>query len=74
MKFKTKNRKKRTGAAVIEMAICLPVSVFMVFGTIELTGAIFLKQTLTSAAHEGALAGMRVGTTDLRLLQRQVDD
>ena len=53
-----KHRNKRLGAAIVEMAICLPVIVLLTYGTIELAGGLFLKQTLTSAAHEGALAGM----------------
>jgi len=70
MKFKTKKRHQRTGAAVIEMAICLPVLFLLVFGTVELTGSIFLKQTLTSAAHEGALFGMKVGSSEQDIIDR----
>ena len=54
-----KHRNKRLGAAIVEMAICLPVIVLLTYGTIELAGGLFLKQTLTSAAHEGALAGIK---------------
>jgi len=70
MKFRTKNRNQRTGAAIIEMAICMPVLVLLVYGTIELTGSIFLKQTLTSAAHEGALFGMKVGASEEGIRER----
>ena len=48
---------------MVEMAICLPVFVLLVFGTIEVNEAIFRKQTLTSAAHEGALLGMKQAAT-----------
>ncbi|MFK7768355.1 MAG: TadE/TadG family type IV pilus assembly protein [Mariniblastus sp.] len=60
----------RKGAAIIEMAICLPVLLLIVFGTIELSTSIFLKQTLTSAAHEGALTGMRVNATEQQIIDR----
>ncbi len=48
---------------MVEMAICLPLFVFLVFGTVEINEAIFRKQTMTSAAHEGALLGMKSATT-----------
>lgn len=53
----------RRGAALLEMAVCLPLFVLLVWGTVEVNDAIFKKQTLTSAAHEGALLGTRPGTT-----------
>ena len=64
------------------MAICLPVLVLMTWGTIETSSSIFQRQTLTSAAHEGALTGMRRGSseTEIRnriaviLKSRQLDD
>ena len=42
----------------------------MVWGTIEVAGSIFMKQTLTSAAHEGALAGMRMNATETEILDK----
>ena len=42
----------------------------MVWGTIEVSGSIFLKQTLTSAAHEGALTGMRLNSTETGVLNK----
>ena len=65
-----KHRNKRLGAAIVEMAICLPVIVLLTFGTIELASGLFLKQTLTSAAHEGALAGMRLDATEAIVRER----
>ena len=65
-----KHRNKRLGAAIVEMAICLPVIVLLTYGTIELAGGLFLKQTLTSAAHEGALAGMRLDATEAIVRER----
>ena len=44
----------RSGAAVIELAVCLPVIVLLVAGAIECCGMIFLKQTVCAAAYEGA--------------------
>lgn len=63
-------RNRQTGAAIVELAVCLPVLVLMVWGTIEVAGSIFMKQTLTSAAHEGALAGMRMNATETEILDK----
>ena len=67
-------RKKSTtrtrGAAIVELAVCLPVLVVMVWGSIEVSGSIFMKQTLTSAAHEGALTGMRQNATESEILAK----
>lgn len=45
---------KSRGVAATELAVCLPVVVLLVVGTIEACSAIFLKQSLTVAAYEGA--------------------
>ncbi|GIW98610.1 MAG: hypothetical protein KatS3mg111_1943 [Pirellulaceae bacterium] len=47
-------RKKRTGAATVELAIFLPLLVILTFGAIELTSLIYLKQRLLTAAYEAA--------------------
>ena len=65
---KTYNR--RNGSAVVELAICLPIVMGLVWGTIELSNSIFLKQTITSAAHEGALAGTSHATLESEIRNR----
>ena len=59
-----------TGAVILEMAACLPVMLLLVFGCLELNSSIFLSQTLTSAAHEGALVGLRQNATEADVLSR----
>ena len=48
----------RVGAAVVEAAICLPVLVLILFGTIETCNMLFVSQSLKIVAFEGS----RVGT------------
>ncbi len=50
---KNRNPKRRRGVAAVEFAVCLPVLVFVVLGTIEVSNAIFLRQGLAIAAYEG---------------------
>jgi len=45
---------KRRGVAVSELAVCMPVLVIVVLGTIESCAMIFLQQSLSIAAYEGA--------------------
>jgi Flp pilus assembly protein TadG len=44
----------RRGVAASELAVCLPVLVLLVLAMIEACTMIFLKQSLTIAAYEGA--------------------
>ena len=48
-----RRRQERSGAAVVEFAVCLPILMVMILGSIEATSAIFLKQSLVAAAYEG---------------------
>ncbi|MEO1616032.1 MAG: TadE family protein [Planctomycetota bacterium] len=50
---------KRRGAAAVEFAVCLPVIVLLVFGSIEASSFIFLKQSLSVACYEGAREGAK---------------
>lgn len=48
-------RRRRTrGAATVETAICLPLFIIIVFGTIECCNLMFLRQGVLQAAYEGA--------------------
>ncbi|MEL6105168.1 MAG: TadE family protein [Planctomycetota bacterium] len=45
-------RKRRRGAAVVEFAVCVPIVVLLVFGSIEASSFIFLKQSLHVSCYE----------------------
>ena len=47
-------RRHRTGVAAMEAAVSLPILVVLVFGSMEIANAIFLKQSLNMAAYEAA--------------------
>ncbi|MEM7477200.1 MAG: TadE family protein [Planctomycetota bacterium] len=64
------HRASRSGIATIECLICLPVLLTITFGTIELCAAMFLKETLTIAAYEGARVGVQSGGTDAEAISR----
>ncbi len=57
------HRRRRRGVAAVELAVCLPVIVLLVLGTIEACSMIFLKQSLSVAAYEGARTAIIPGKT-----------
>ena len=51
----------RRGVAATELAICMPVIVLIVIATIEACAMIFLQQSLSVAAYEGARVSLTPG-------------
>lgn len=63
--LKPKNcQRNRRGVAAAEFAVCLPVIVLIVLATIEACTMVFLKQSLSIAAYEGARAGLAQSATN----------
>lgn len=56
------HRGKRRGVAAVEFAVCLPVIILLVFGAIEASSFIFLKQALNVAAYEGIRESIRISS------------
>jgi Flp pilus assembly protein TadG len=54
-------RRRRSGTAAVELAVCLPLMVCIVMGSIEANSVIFLKQRLTWAAYEAARTAITPG-------------
>ena len=52
------------------MAICLPVLFFLTLGTMDLCSLLFLKESVTIAAYEGARQGVGRGKTNNDALTR----
>ncbi|MEQ9410409.1 MAG: TadE/TadG family type IV pilus assembly protein [Fuerstiella sp.] len=58
-----KQSPARRGSACIEAAVTLPLLLTLVFGSIEASNAIFMKQSLTIAAYESAKVLTKSGGT-----------
>jgi hypothetical protein len=56
-------KNKRRGAALVELAVCLPVLVLLVMGVIEACSMIYLRQSLKIAAYEAARVAMVPGSS-----------
>lgn len=60
---KPRDNSSRRGIAATEFAVCLPILMVLVIGTIEACSMIYLKQTLTAAAYEGIRSSLVAGST-----------
>lgn len=49
----------RAGTACVETAVCLPILLILVLGSVEVTNKIFLKQSMATAAYESCRAAIR---------------
>ena len=56
---RNKNGSRRSGAAVVEFAVCLPVILLIVLGSIEAASMLFLRQALVQSAYEGVKVAVR---------------
>jgi Flp pilus assembly protein TadG len=72
---RTKSNSRR-GAALVEFAVCIPVIMLLILGSMEATSAIFVRQSLTTSAYEGVREAVRAGasTADASLRAQAVLD
>ncbi|MEM6471478.1 MAG: TadE/TadG family type IV pilus assembly protein [Planctomycetota bacterium] len=65
-----RHRRSRHGAATVEFAICLPALIALTIGTIDLCSMLFLKESITLAAYEGARRGVGRDRTNADVIAR----
>jgi Flp pilus assembly protein TadG len=59
----TNNHGRRRAMAVVELAVCMPLLVLVLFATIEACSMLHLKQTLKITAFEGVRVGLIPSST-----------
>lgn len=61
-------RRRREGGAAVEAALCFPLIIMLMMGTLEICAGIYLKESLTLCAYEGVRAGIhrRSNAEDVR--------
>lgn len=64
-----RSNTNRKGAAVVEMAIVLPIFVLVSLGIIEFGRAMMVSQLVTNSAREGARLAMLTGSTNIEVEQ-----
>lgn len=62
--------RRRTGAAMVEMALTLPIFFLVVLGIIEFGRAFMVEQVVTNAAREGARHAVLPGVTTAAAQQK----
>lgn len=67
---RTRRAGKRRGVATVEFAIVLPVLMLLTLGTIDVCSVIFLRESATLAAYEGARQGVGRGNTNADVIAR----
>ncbi len=55
---------QRRGAVIVEVALTLPILLYLAFGTVEFGYYFYVKHALEAAAREGARAGIVSGNTN----------
>jgi Flp pilus assembly protein TadG len=60
----------RRGAAVAELAVCLPLLALVVFGSIQACNIVYLKHGVTTAAYEGTLELAKRSATNASVTAR----
>ena len=73
-------RRRRNGGAAVEAAFCFPLIIILMMGTLEVCLGIYLKESITICAFEGARVGVRrrgtaeevLDTVQAALADRQV--
>jgi len=63
MKKPARRLRFRSGNAVLDMALVMPILIGLSFGAVEYGYALYIKHTLQSAAREGARAAVVAGAT-----------
>ena len=65
--------RTRKAAASVEFAICIPVLITLTIGTMDLCSIIFLKESVTLAAYEGARRGVGRDRTNAEATERVIE-
>ncbi len=63
-----RNRKsrssKRSGTAVVELAVCTPLLVTIIFGSIQAASLLHVRNALESSAHHGSLLAIKTSANE----------
>lgn len=68
MKHRLLKSRRRRGAAVVELAVCLPVIVLLVLGAIEGASLLFARQAMVECAYEAAIVAIRDNATNAQAI------
>ncbi|HUG68446.1 MAG TPA: TadE/TadG family type IV pilus assembly protein [Pirellulaceae bacterium] len=61
---------RRQGAATVELCICLPLFITILFGSIEVSNLIYLRESLCLASYEAARQAVALDATHEEIEER----
>ena len=62
-RFKFRAQTERSGVAAVEAAICFPLIILLMLGTLEITAGLYLRESLSVCSFEACRVGTRRGST-----------
>lgn len=68
--YHSRSRSRRGGVAAVELAVCLPAIVVIVFAAIESCSMIFVTQALHAATYEGAREAIQRSSVNADVVAR----
>jgi Flp pilus assembly protein TadG len=66
MKRQSEIQSRRDGAALVELAVCLPIIVMIVMATIECSSLLFCKQAMVQSAYQAAMVATKSDGTNAK--------
>lgn len=63
----------RSGAAAVEAAICFPLIILLMMGTLEITAGLYLKESVSVCCFEACRIGTRRGATAEDVRERAIE-
>ncbi|MBC8355545.1 MAG: pilus assembly protein [Planctomycetes bacterium] len=70
MKHLRHRSARRNGAATVELSICLPLFITVLFGSIEASNLIYLRESLCLASYEAARQAVSLDATKQEIEKR----
>ena len=70
MRYAQRKVPRRQGAATVELAICLPLFITILFGSIEASNLIYLRESLCLASYEAARQAVSLNATRQEIEKR----
>ena len=68
------SRSQRSGMAVVEAAVCIPLILLLMLGTLEITSGLYLRESLSVCSFEACRVGARrrASADDVRARAQEV--
>jgi Flp pilus assembly protein TadG len=70
MRHARRSVPRRKGAATVELSICLPLFITILFGSIEASNLIYLRESLCLASYEAARQAVSLDATNQEISNR----